>query len=435
MERLLYQKLLNWKNDKNRKPLVLEGARQTGKTWLLKTFGEQEYEHLVYINCDNNKDAANLFTDYDMKRILRNLSALTSLPILPGKTLIVLDEIQEIPRGISALKYFCEEVPDYHVAVAGSLLGISLHEGSGFPVGKVNTLRLYPMSFTEFLLALGHPQLVDLMKQSQWTDFSSLKEKLTDLLRQYYYVGGMPEAVLSYIDHDDLQGVRQIQEELLSMYRRDFSRHIPPEQVPRVNLVWDSIPSQLAKENKKFIYGAMKKGARAKEFELAIQWLTDAGLIHKVNRISKLEKPLSFYRDYSAFKLFLLDVGLLGAMSGVVAKELLTGGSAFSEYKGALTENYIAQQFYAATQDDLFYYVNERSSVEIDFVTCTTQVNPVEVKAEENLKSKSLSSVLQKNPDAFGFRFSMSDYREQERMTNIPLYLAESWFRFNHVFP
>lgn len=429
MERMLYGDLLAWKKSRNRKPLILEGARQTGKTWILKSFAEREYENLVYVNCDNNKDAENLFHDYDMTRVLRDLSAMSSQPVIPGKTLIFLDEIQEISRGIPSLKYFCEDAADYHVVVAGSLLGISLHEGTGYPVGKVNTLRLYPMSFSEFLLAMGHRQIVELAENANWTDFSVLKTKMTDLLKQYYYVGGMPEVVCRYSENNDLAEVRSVQDEILMLYRRDFSRHIPPAQIPRVNMVWDAIPSQLAKENKKFIYGAMKKGARAKEFEVAIQWLTDAGLIHKVDRISNLEKPLKFYRDNAAFKLFFFDVGLLGAMSGVSAKEVLTNNRVFVEYKGAFAENYVAQQYYASVHKELFYYVNERASVEIDFVTQGDAVHPIEVKAEENLKSKSLSSVLQKKPHAFGWRFSMSDYREQERMKNIPLYLADAWFR------
>ena len=429
MERIIYQELLSWKESRSRKPLILEGARQTGKTWILKEFGKREFEHLVYINCDNNPDIRGLFSDFSIERILRILSVLTSQEIIPGKTLVFFDEIQEVPLGITSLKYFCEDAPDLHVAAAGSLLGISMHEGSGFPVGKVDRLKLYPFSFYEFLMALDQKQVLSLLQEHRYEECCILREKMLDLLRQYYFVGGMPAAVSYYIQSGDIRGVRKIQDDILVDYRRDFSKHIPPEEVARVNMVWDSVPAQLAKENKKFIYGVLKKGSRAKEFEKAIQWLLDAGLIYKIKRVTKLEKPLKFYEDNAAFKLYLLDVGLLGALSGAPPKDILSGNAGFTEYKGAFTENYVVQQFVSAAGEELYYYVNERGSVEIDFVIQTDQVHPVEVKAEENLRSRSLKSILDKDEGLHGWRMSMSDYRVQTRLTNISLFLTESWFR------
>ena len=430
MKRLFYDKLLQWKDDPDRKPLIVEGARQTGKTYLINEFGEQEFPYYIYINCDNNPAVSRLFVDFDIERIFRVCSAMSGKPVIPGETLIFFDEIQEIPYGLTSLKYFYENAREVPVVVAGSLLGISLHEGTGFPVGKAELMRLFPMSFGEFLMAMGEGALVDLMDAGAWEDASILREKLTDLLRQYYYVGGMPEAVQCYVQTSDLQKVRHIQQNILSQYRRDFSKHISSVEIPRVNMVWDSIPSQLARDNKKFVYGALKKGARAREFKKAIEWLLDTGLILRAERVSKLEKPLMFYKEASAFKLYLLDVGLLGAMTRTSAKNVLTGESCFVEYKGAFTENYVAQQYASSCPDELYYYVNDRSTVEIDFVTeSESGVHPIEVKAEENLRAKSLSSVLQKHPEAFGWRFSMSDFRMQERMANIPLYLAEAWFR------
>ena len=431
MKRMIYEKLLKWKQDRDRKPLVMEGARQTGKTWILKEFGKNEYENLVYINCDNNEDMVNIFADYDVDRILRTLSAVTGQQIIPGKTLIFLDEIQEVGKGLTALKYFNENRSDIHIAVAGSLLGITMHGGSGFPVGKVDTIKLFPMNFQEFLVAMSEEGLADLIENHRWEEYTGVKNKLTDLLRQYYYVGGMPEAVGKYAEERDILKIRRIQNNILSDYRRDFSKHIPAGEVGKVNLVWDSVLPQLAKDNKKFIYGVLKGGARAREYEGAIQWLYDAGLIYRIERVSKLDKPLGFYRDNGIFKLYLLDVGLLGAMAKTEPADMLIGNTGFVEYKGAFTENYIAQEIIASSVTDLFYYVNERSSVEIDFVVQGKKVFPIEVKAEENLRSKSLKSVLEKNTDSYGWRFSMSDFRKQDRMTNIPLYLAGEWVKDN----
>lgn len=434
MKRNLYAKLVQWKNSQKRKPLILEGARQVGKTWLLKEFGKNEFDNFVYINCDNNPQLNDIFIDYDISRIIRNLSALSDIKIEAGKTLIILDEIQESPKALTSLKYFCEEAPDYHVAVAGSLLGLMLHNGSGYPVGKVDSLNLYPLSFMEFLAALGKDILVSQIQEHNWTELNALNSQLTELLRQYYYVGGMPEVVLSYINDNDIKKIRVLQNQILQDYEKDISKHASKTDIAKISMVWNSIPSQLAKENKKFIYGALKKGGRAKEFENALQWLINAGLIHKVNRIKKIEMPVKFYEDFDCFKLFVNDLGLLGAMSEAPAAEILVGNNSFSSYKGSFTEQYVAQQFYSSRQQEnsgsknLYYYTNENSTMEIDFVIQTDNIYPIEVKAEENLKSKSLSTVLKQNEKLKGLRFSMSNYREQEKMINIPLALAEEYF-------
>lgn len=435
MERLLYSDLIEWKNSKDRKPLIVEGARQVGKTWLLKEFGEKEFENYVYINCDNNPQLENVFQDYDVQRIIRNLSAISNIKIEPGKTLIIFDEIQESPKALTSLKYFCEQAADYHVAVAGSLLGLMDHHGSGFPVGKVDSLNLYPLSFVEFLLALGKNILVEQIKEHKWEELNALSSQLIEFLRQYYYVGGMPAVVFSYVKENDIQKVRAIQKQILQDYEKDISKHAPAKDIPKISMVWNSIPSQLAKENKKFIYGAVKPGSRAKDFENAIQWLINAGLVYKVNRVKKIEMPLKFYEDFDCFKLFINDLGLLGAIVDAPASEILVGNNSFSSYKGSFTEQYVAQQFYSAivkggaSSKSLYYYTNENSTMEIDFVMQTEKVYPIEVKAEVNLKAKSLSTVLKQNEKLTGIRFSMANYKEQERMVNVSLSLAEEYFR------
>lgn len=431
MEREVYNQLIKWKESDNKKPLILEGARQVGKTWILKEFGRNEYGKFVYINCDNNPDLENLFIDYDIERIIRLLSAISEVNITPSDTLIFLDEIQELDKGLASLKYFCECEEDYHIAVAGSLLGMQIHRGTGFPVGKVNRIKLGPLSFNEFLKAKGRDHLLGMIESHKWEETNPLSNTLTDILREYYYVGGMPEAVQYYIDANDLKGVRSIQRRILEDYRTDFSKHAPASEVPRINMVWDSVPKHLSKENKKFVYGAIKKGGRAKEFEKAIMWLQDAGLIHKVCRLDAIKAPTKFYEDEGAFKIFMLDLGLLGAMTDVKARDVLVNNGIFSEYKGAFTEQYVAEQYYQVKSDGLYYYSNENSTKEIDFVTEGEAIYPIEVKAEENLRSKSLSSELKNNVDLYAWRFSMSGYRKQERMTNIPLYLAAEWFRAN----
>ncbi|MCR5625793.1 MAG: ATP-binding protein [Lachnospiraceae bacterium] len=426
MERLAYRELLKWKNNKDRKPLIVNGARQVGKTWLIKEFGSREYKNTAYINCDETPLLQSAFSDFNTERLIRVFSAISGEVIKPGETLIVLDEIQVVPAGLTALKYFCETAGEYHIVVAGSLLGIDIHQGSGFPVGKVDEIDLYPFSFKEFMMALGKEIIIQNLEEHRWAELSGLKDIFIDLLRQYYYVGGMPEAINSYIKKQDLFEVRTIQNQILSDYRRDFSKHVLRDILPKVNMVWDSIPAQLAKENKKFIYSALKKGGRAKEFENAIQWLTDAGLVYKVIRVSKVEKPLKFYEDPSAFKLFIVDLGLLGALSDVDAADILVNNDAFTEYKGAFTEQYVLQEL-KALDKKVYYHTREQSQLELDFVIQQGDVYPIEVKAEENLRSKSLKTVYEKNNSLKPLRFSMADYREQDWMVNVPLYLVSEW--------
>ena len=426
MRRLIYEQLLGWKNNPNRKPLILNGARQTGKTWLLKEFGSKEYKKLAYINCDESPEIKNAFTDYKTDRLIRFFSVLSNTVIEPENTLIVLDEVQTAPNALTALKYFCEDAGEYHIAVAGSLLGIGLHEGTGFPVGKVDEINLYPLSYTEFLLAMGQEQLVNFMSEQRFEETAQLEATFIDYLRQYYYVGGMPAVVRDYVEKQDFKAVRDIQNQILSDYRRDFSKHIPSDLLPKINLVWDSLPAQLAKENKKFIYGMIKKGSRAKEFENAIQWLMDAGLVYKVKRVTKVEKPLKFYEDHSSFKLFMLDMGLLGAMSDVSAKDVLVNNTAFTEYKGAFTEQFVLQELVGLNKQ-LYYYSKENSTLELDFLLQKEELYPIEVKAEENLKSKSLRTVYENDNRLQPIRFSMAGYKEQDWIINVPLYLVQSW--------
>ena len=393
----------------------------------MKEFGAHEYSKVVYINCDDNNDMQNMFVDYDVDRIIRSLSAISGVSIKPSTTLLILDEIQDVERGLASLKYFCEKAPEYHVAVAGSLLGITLHEGTSFPVGKVDMLYMYPMDFEEFLLAMGKEQLVELLRSNSWTALTPLRGMLTELLRQYYFVGGMPEAVKAYVERGDIWEVRSIHSKIIDAYRNDMSKHAPKQQVQRINMVWNSIPSQLARDNKKFIYGALRKGARANDFEIAIQWLVDSGLVHKVHRITKPVVPLKFYEDMSSFKLFLLDCGLLGALSETPPEQILIGDNVFEEYKGAFTENYVLQQLKSLPRTFVYYYSNDNSTLEIDFVVQhDTHIIPIEVKAEENLRAKSLRQFVTDNPDLHGVRFSMSDYREQDSQTNVPLW-AVKW--------
>lgn len=427
MERSIYSSLKKWKESPTRKPLILQGARQVGKTYILKEFGAREYSEVVYINCDDNNDMQNMFVDYDVDRIIRSLSAISGISIKPSTTLLILDEIQEVERGLASLKYFCEKAPEYHVAVAGSLLGITLHEGTSFPVGKVDMLYMYPMDFEEFLLAMGKEQLVELLRNNSWAALTPLRGMLTELLRQYYFVGGMPEAVKTYVERGDIWEVRSIHSKIIDAYRNDMSKHVPKQQVQRINMVWNSIPSQLARDNKKFIYGALRKGARANDFEIAIQWLVDSGLVHKVHRISKPVVPLKFYEDMASFKLFLLDCGLLGALSETPPEQILIGDNVFEEYKGAFTENYVLQQLKSLPRTFVYYYSNDNSTLEIDFVVQQeAHVIPIEVKAEENLRAKSLRQFVTDNAGLHGVRFSMSDYREQDWLTNVPLW-AVRW--------
>ena len=429
MYRRIIEHLREWKDREDRKPLVLAGARQVGKTYILKEFGKSDFQNVAYINCDNNNIAKDLFTqDYDMKRVILAISAITRQDIIPGKTLIILDEIQELNRGLSALKYFCENAPEYHVAVAGSLLGITMHKGQSFPVGKVDILHIYPMTFDEFLLAKGDGKMVDLLKIKDWQTIRLLKSQYIKALREYYFVGGMPEAVKCFIETNNPIRVRDKQNDILFTYQKDISKHVPSSESNRINMVWQSMPSQLVKENKKFIYGVAKPGGRAKDFEVAIQWLMDAGLVYKCERVNEPKKPLKFYVDIASFKLFLLDCGLLGAMSETEPVDLLVAENGMEESKGAFTKNFVMSQLVATRKTSVFYY-NTAAKLELDFlIQQDTKIIPIEAKAEENLRSKSLHTFVDRYSEMHGIRFSMSDYREQEWMTNVPLYAASTYF-------
>lgn len=429
MKREAIKELYKWKEKPDRKPLIIHGARQVGKTWLMKEFASEAYSQYVYINFEDNEIAQNIFQkDFDVERILLALQLATNTPITPD-TLILFDEIQEAPRGITSLKYFYEKAPQYHIIAAGSLLGISMHKNTSFPVGKVEFMNLYPLSFTEFLDAAGEQNFTKLLQQKDWDMIALFHSKLQEYLRQYFFIGGMPEIVSSFFTYKDFAKVRQLQQDILDSYDRDFSKHAPVTEVPRIRMVWKSIPSQLTKENKKFIYGALKEGARAKEFELAIEWLKDAGLIYKINRTKKGELPLTAYEDFSAFKLFVVDTGLLCAMTNLPSQVLLEGNKLFTDYKGALTEQYVLQQFKSIKDVCIYYWSAENSRGEIDFLLQDeASIIPVEVKAEENLQSKSLRAFIDKHPGLHGVRLSMSNYRKQDWITNYPLYATDGLF-------
>jgi hypothetical protein len=432
MYRNIVNQLIEWKKSDERKPLIVLGARQVGKTYSLLDFGKQNYKHVAYINCDENEQAKNLFVqDYNMERVLLAIAAIAGVPVVPGDTLIILDEIQELQKGLASLKYFCEDAPEYHVCVAGSLLGITLRHGESFPVGKVDMIRMFPMSFTEFLIARGKNLMAEQLQKKNWYMLTGLHLTLVQMLREYYLVGGMPEVVKTYLKTNDPNLVRKVQNKILFAYRNDFSKHTTDEESKRIGIVWRSMPSQLAKENKKFIYGVAKEGGRAKEFEVAIQWLIDAGLVIRVGRASRPSMPLKVYEDLSAFKLYLLDVGLLGAMAEIDPVTLILPND-MKEGKGMFTENFVCTHLAASVEQSIFYYSKENSPLEIDFmIQQGASIVPIEVKAEENLKSKSLSVFLQQNENMHGVRFSMSPYREQERMTNVPLYGAGVYFANN----
>ena len=430
MIREIYAKLQEWKKKTDRKPLILNGARQVGKTYILREFGKREYPKFAFFSLDRDQKTREVFEKGGSTGdILMALSAISQVDITPGDTLLVFDEIQDCPKALESLKYFCEDALDVHIIVAGSLLGLSLHEGVSYPVGKVEEMRMYPMTFLEFLNAMGKTQLAKVLESGNWNVMDMVGAELTGLLRQYYYVGGMPAAVLAHVEQKGLKEVRAIQKQILRDYRRDFSKHAPAREVPRINLVWDSIPAQLARENKKFVYGAVKKSARAADFELAIQWLMDAGLVYKVQRVNAPRLPFKFYEDQNAFKLFMLDVGLMGAMVEASAESMLVGDSVFSEYKGAFTELYVFTQL-KSEGISLYYHSVDNSTIEIDFLASFhDHVVPIEVKAEENVKSKSLRTFIAKNPGLKGLRFSMLPYRQQDWMTNIPLYACIVAFR------
>lgn len=416
--------LVAWKNKARRKPLLVRGARQVGKTWLMKEFGNNHFEKVVYVNFEKSKHLQSLFEmDFDIKRVQIALQVETGLQIDPSNTLIIFDEIQAAPDALNALKYFHEDAPDLYVIAAGSLLGVALHAHTSFPVGKVEFMDLYPMSYCEFLNAIGEKGLMDILKSMDWKLISTFKSKYIETLKQYYFVGGMPEAVSSFADDYDFKAVRAIQNNILDAYEQDFSKHAPIEQVPRIRMVWNSIPSQLSKENRKFIYGKLRDGARAKEFELAIEWLVNCGQIHKVFRTTKPAVPLKAYEDRSAFKIFLVDIGLLGAMGSIDAKTILDGNAIFIEFKGAITEQFVLQQLVNDRENAIYYWTAERSTAELDFLVQNNgMVIPIEVKAEENLQAKSLKVFHEKYNIQRCVRASMSNHREQDWLVNIPLY-------------
>lgn len=427
MYRTAIEQLYRWKESKHRKPLIIKGARQVGKTWLMKEFGRKAYPDTIYINFDSNSRMAELFSaDLNPDRLILGIELYAGKKIDPEKTLLIFDEIQEIPRALAALKYFCEDAPQYHIVCAGSLLGIALHEGTSFPVGKTQFLKLYPLSFREFLMAVTGRQYADLLDRQDYSMITPFRQVYIDALKQYYFIGGMPEAVQHFAQEKDFQEVREIQKRILAAYEQDFSKHAPAAIVPRIRMVWNSIPSQLAKENKKFVYGLVREGGRAKDYETAIMWLCDCGLLHKISRVNGAGIPLKAYEDLKAFKLFLLDVGLLGCLAGLGQRVLLDGNSLFSEFKGALTEQYVCQQFKTLDNLGVYYYTNSRGSCEIDFILDTgEQIIPVEVKAEVNLKAKSLKTYHEKYAPETSVRISMTDFKQQDWLVNLPLYAAE----------
>ncbi len=427
MYRIAIEKLYKWKNSKRRKPLIIEGARQVGKTWLMKEFGKQAYSDTVYINFDSNTRMADLFAvDLDTDRLILGLELYAGRKIDSDNTLLIFDEVQEVPKALASLKYFYENAPQYHIVCAGSLLGIALHQGTSFPVGKVDFLKLYPLSFSEFLMATGNERFAKLLKKQDFEMITNFKQTYIDALKQYYFVGGMPEAVQSFAESKDFNEVRTIQKRILAAYEQDFSKHAPNEIVPKIRMLWNSIPSQLARENKKFIYGLVREGSRAREYETAIMWLSDCGLVHKVSRVNATGIPLKAYEDLKAFKLFIVDVGLLGCMTGLHQRTLLDGDDLFVEFKGALTEQYVCQQLKTIEDLGIYYYTNDRGSCEIDFVIDTgEQIIPIEVKAETNLRAKSLKTYRERFEPELSVRTSMADYKKEDWLLNLPLYAIE----------
>ena len=427
MYRIAMEKLYRWKVSRRRKPLIIQGARQVGKTWLMKEFGRAAYRDMVYINFDSNSRMAELFaSDLNTDRLIMGIELYAGKKIDPDSTLLIFDEVQEVPRALSSLKYFYENAPQYHIICAGSLLGIALHEGTSFPVGKVDFLELYPLSFREFLMAVTGTQFAKLLDSQDYKMITSFKQTYIEALKQYYFIGGMPEAVKNFTEERDFYEVREVQKRILAAYEQDFSKHATLEIVPKIRMVWNSIPSQLAKENKKFLYGLVREGGRAKEYETAIMWLCDCGLVYKIERVKGGGIPLKAYVDQKAFKLFVVDVGLLGCMTGLSPKILLDGKDLFKEFKGALTEQYVCQQLKTLENLSIYYYTNDRGSCEVDFVVDTGERTvPVEVKAEVNLKAKSLKTYYEKYQPEISIRTSMADYRPEEWLMNLPLYAIE----------
>ncbi len=428
--RTALEQLKKWKAKKRRKPLIIRGARQVGKTWLMKEFGKSEYSSVVYINFDNNERMKALFEGgLEVERLVTGLELYAGHKIDPDNTLLIFDEVQEAPKALSSLKYFNEDAPQYQIVCAGSLLGVALHQGTSFPVGKVEFLDLYPLSFFEFMMAMGKERYGELLRKGDFDMATAFKQDYVDLLKHYYYVGGMPEVVQAFADNRDFNEAREIQQRILAAYEQDFSKHAPNEVVPRIRMLWNSIPAQLTKENKKFIYGLVKEGARAKEYELAMLWLTDCGLVHKVHRVSAPSLPLKAYEDLKAFKLFLVDVGLLSCMVGLRQDVLLDGNELFKEFKGALTEQYVLQQLKTIKGLNVYYWTADRGTAGVDFVIDTgSDVIPIEVKAEQNLQAKSLKVYHEKFQPKLSIRTSMADYKREAWLLNLPLWAIEIFY-------
>ena len=428
MQRYALKHLIDWKNKKNHKPLVIQGARQVGKTWLMQEFGKKYYEQVAYINFDVDVKSREIFDiDYDTERLIMDIGLATKTKINAENTLIIFDEIQECPRALTSLKYFRENAPQYDIIVAGSLLGVACHEGTGFPVGKVSFMNLFPLSFEEFLLAMGEERFVELLNKKDFKTIKLFNNKYEKLLKQYCYVGGMPEIVQDFVENKDFESVRNLQKEILSAYEEDFTKHIPTNTVAKIRLLWKSIPAQLSKENKKFIYGAAKEGGRARDFVAALSWLINSGLVYRVNKITKPDLPITAYEDFNSFKLFVLDVGLLGAMTDLQADTIIDGNRIFEEFKGAIAEQYDLQQFKTIKDLPVFYWSNETSRAEIDFVIqIKSDVVPVEVKAERNLQAKSLKVYMEKFKPNYAIRTSMADYKKTDNLIDLPLYALEN---------
>lgn len=427
MVRFAMESLIKWKNSKYRKPLIIEGARQVGKTWLMMEFGRQYYDDVIYINFEANAQMSELFAaDLNTDRLLMGLELYAGRRIDPERALIIFDEVQEVPKALSGLKYFYENAPQYHILCAGSLLGVALHEGTSFPVGKVDFLRLFPMSFKEFLMGVGSERFAQLLEKQDNQLIASFGQTYIDALKQYFFVGGMPEAVQCFSENKDFNEVRKIQQRILAAYEQDFSKHAPNDMVPKIRMLWNSVPSQLAKENKKFVYGLVREGARAKDYETAILWLTDCGLVHKVNRVNTPHLPLKAYEDLKAFKLFVLDIGLLGCMTGLRQNTLLDKNDLFTAFKGALTEQYVLQQLAANPNLNIFYYTNDRGTCEVNFVIDDGErIIPIEVKAEINLKAKSLKIFKEKFYPEISIRTAMTDFKKEDWLVNLPLFMVE----------
>lgn len=426
MYRKIMQKLIEWKNDKDRKPLILRGARQVGKTYIIKQFGKENYEGVAYFNFDHDTELYNMFNNTkDPVRILEQLAFVYGKAIVPGKTLIVFDEIQECPNALNSLKYFEEEANEYHIISAGSLLGIRLSHTS-FPVGKVDFLDMYPMTFTEFLGADGYKNLVDYMNSIKKIENipDVFFDRLSEKLKAYFIIGGMPEAVSSWIKNKDMEKVNKIQGGILKAYESDFSKHTTNVEANRISIIWNSIASQISKDNKKFLYQAAKNGARAREYEGAVNWLKDANIVNKIYNVTKPNMPLVSYEDLSSFKMYLLDVGLLRKRTDLDSKVIIEGNRLFQEFKGALTENYVLQTL-VATGFNPYYYTFD-NSYEIDFMLqYKNEIIPIEVKSGESINNTSLKTYNEIYRPKTRVRFSMKNLNRDDNLINIPLFMVE----------